>query len=78
MAAREYEIIESKVMKDSKVPQEREVYIEAYGRTIDTKPDESQYKLAMGSNCTEIDSGKVYFWDPDDGWTEFGGGNDAT
>lgn len=79
MAAREYEIVKSRVTKESTVPTEREVFIEeAYGRSIDTKPDESEYKLAMGSTIVEIDTGKVYSWDPDEGWTEFGGGSDAT
>ena len=76
MAAREYEIVESKVVKDSNVPEEREIYIEGFGRSYDTKPDESKYKIAMGSNIFQIDTGKVFFWDPDveGGWAEPGGG----
>ena len=75
---REFEIVTSKVMNDSDDPQVREVYIEAYGRSGDTKPDETNYKIAMGSFCFETDTGDVYFWEPDDAeWSKFGGGSDS-
>ena len=68
MAAREYEIIESKVTKESSVPTEKEVWIMGYGRTGDTKPTEDNFKIAMGSYIVNQDNMNIEFWDPDNGW----------
>lgn len=77
MAAREYEITESKVMKDSNIPQEREILIVAYGRTGDIKPTEENYKIAMGSYIVNQDTLDVEFWDPDSGWKAPTEGSDS-
>ena len=68
MAAREYEIVESKVMKDSHIPTEREIIIVGYRRTGDIEPTEENFKIAMGSYIVNQDNLDIKFWDPDNGW----------
>lgn len=68
MAAREYEIVESQVLRDSSIPTEREIRIVGYGRTGDTEPTESEFKIAMGSYIVNQDTLAIKFWDPDTGW----------
>ena len=68
MAPREYEIVESKVRKDSHVPTEREIQIVGYGRTGDIEPTEDNFKIAMCSYIVNQDTLELKFWDPDNGW----------
>lgn len=42
------------------------LYIEAAGLSTDTKPS----NVATGSIFTEVDTGKVFFFDEDGDWTE--------
>ena len=77
MAARDYQLHEFTVLQDAKDPKDRLVKIVAYGRTGDTKPDESNYKIAMGSYIVNQDTLDIEFWDPDNGWESPDEGSDT-
>lgn len=77
MAAREYQITESVLLKGAKNPKDRLYMIAAYGRTGDTKPTEANFKIAMGSYIVNQDTMDVEFWDPDTGWKAPTEGSDS-
>ena len=76
MAAQPYQIIGSQVIKDSKKDDEVKLYIVSFGKSTDTKPTQANYKIAMGSTATEIDTGDTYYWDSEtEAWIKPGGGD---
>ena len=77
MAATKYQIHDFTVLQDAKDPKDRLVKIVAYGRTGDTKPDESNFKIAMGSYIVNQDTLDLEFWDPDTGWKAPTEGSDS-
>lgn len=77
MAAQKYQIIGSEVIKDSQVPSEMVLFIVSFGKSTDTKPTQANYKFAMGSTATEIDTGDTYYWDTEtETWIKPGGGDE--
>lgn len=58
-------VIESKVVKYN--GKDSIVYKEIACLSSDEKPDEN---IATGSICVEVDTGKVYFFDEENSWTE--------
>ena len=63
MAAQNYQIIGSQLIKDSDVPEERVYFIVSMGKSTDIKPTQANFKLAMGSVAKAFDIGKKYYWD---------------
>ena len=73
MNENEYRILERRIvgfMRDGTAM----VYIEAYGNSSWAAPTDGGdgAKICAGSLCTETDTGKVYIYDEEDGWTEVG------
>ena len=74
MAAQNYQIIGSEVIKDSNDPTEVVMYTVTFGKSTDTKPTQANYKIAMGSTCKEIDTDDTYYWDSEtSAWIKPGG-----